>query len=314
MSKKRIVITGANGFVGSATLEHYANCEDEVLAIDITPKNAYPNHIKDATNVTVLTCDINNPDLHSFLQSDDCVLHLAAIATFTEAEQNPTKALAVNVRGTLNVVDACMKASVNRLVFSSTGSVLSQKATAPFKEDAPVDPPNYYGWTKLVGEELIRRFCKVPWVILRYGYIYGSAKLHGAIGSFFKNLREDKPSTIFGGKQTNDFTYIADIVQANHLALHTSYTNEVFHIGSGRANSILDVYDACAIALGKDIKPIIAPAREGDYGIFLYDIAKAERLLGYYPKYSILGGIKELAILLANKESTKCSRESLCQL
>ena len=296
----RIVITGAAGFIGTAMREDYRKYSQdfgEVLAIDLPTSDL---HVQKGSSVAY--CDIVGDAIRKYIRPGDKVLHLAAIATFQESEEDPLAAIAVNIGGTLKVIEACNAAGAERLVFSSTGSVLSMKAEVPFKEDAPVDPPNFYGWTKAKAEELIHRRCRVPWVILRYGYVYGATKLHGAIGAFFKLLRDGKQPTIFGGKQTNDFTYIDDIIQANRKALWTEHTNQLYHIGSGRANSILDVYDAVADALDSVIKPKIEPARIGDYPVFLYDISKAEQLLEYKPDWTLKEGVARVAKILGSKD------------
>ena len=296
----RIVITGAGGFIGTATLQRLSKKYD-ILAIDLPTSKLKKDKNR---NYEVAYCDITSEDFHSYIKQGDKVLHLAAVSTMKAAEENPLKAFIVNVVGTLNVVMACNKAGAERLVFSSTGSVISPKAEIPFKEDAPIDPPNFYGWTKAKAEEVIQKYCKVPWIILRYGYVYGENKFHGAIGTFIKCLLKGESPTIFGGKQINDFTYVEDIVQANEKALFTPYTNQIYHIGSGRANSILDVYEICREAVGIDIPPKICPPRKGDYMVFLYDIEKARQLLKYEPKWTLKRGIKHVVELI-KKEGRK---------
>jgi len=299
----RIVITGAAGFIGTATLEHLSKVtSDSILAVDL------PNSsLQTSKRYSVAYVDITSKQFHKYIRPGDKVLHLAAVATFKEAEEDKLKALMTNVGGTLNVVEACNKAGAERLVFSSTGSVLSPKAEVPFREDAPVDPPNFYGWTKAKAEEVIKRYCRVPWVILRYGYVYGPTKLHGAIGSFINLLRQGKAPTIYGGKQTNDFTYIEDIVQANFQALFTEHVNQLYHIGSGRANSILDVFEFCRDALKSKVGCRITAARPGDYPVFLYDISKAQQFLGYKPQWTLKEGILRMVLELERKEKTATS-------
>jgi len=297
----RIVITGAAGFIGSATLEDLEKTTSQdigLLAVDLPTSALYSTK-----GWSLAYCDIVGDAIRKYIKAGDKVLHLAALATFKQCEDDPLTALAVNVGGTLKIIDACNDAGAERLVFSSTGSVLSPRAEVPFKEDAPVDPPNYYGWTKAKAEELIRRRCRIPWVILRYGYVYGPAKLHGAIGAFIRLLREGKKATIFGGKQTNDFTFIDDIVQANRKALWTDHTDQLYHIGSGRANSILDAFDLCAETLGKSGHLAkIEAARAEDYPVFLYDISKARSLLKYEPAWTLKDGIKRMVKILEQSQ------------
>ena len=134
---------------------------------------------------------------------------------------------------------------------------------------------------------------RLPYVILRYGYVYGKGKNWGAVGAFLRRLKEGKRPTVFGGKQTNDFIYIKDIVQANLLALETPLLNQIYNIGSGRATSIKDVCELCIKAMKSELTMEIKPARAFDFPVFVYDIAKAQTLLGFEPKWNILDGIED---------------------
>jgi len=178
-------------------------------------------------------------------------------------------------------------------VFSSTGSVYRHHVKSPIHEDSPTRPSSIYGYSKLFAEQLIQYY-SVPYVILRYGYIYGPRKQHGAISNFVRSLLQGRKPTIYGGNQLNDFVSIHDIVQANVLALETPYLNQIYNIGTGQALSIKMVYEYCRRATGKNIEPEIVASRKFDPTIFVYDISKAKVLLGYTPNTDIFSGIKEV--------------------
>jgi UDP-glucose 4-epimerase len=233
--------------------------------------------------------------LKCFIDLGDKVLHLAAVPRFEQASQNPQKAVRTNVEGTINVIQACIEKKAERLVYSSTGSVYSRNVPVPIREDATREPESIYGLTKKQAEDWIFIYShRLPYVILRYGYIYGKGKDWGAVGAFLKNLKEGKVPVIFGGKQTNDFIYIKDIVQANLLALETEHTRQAYNIGTSRATSIKDVCQLCIKAMKSDLTMELKPAREFDFPMFVYDISKAQALLKFDPKWSLYEGIEDM--------------------
>ena len=286
----KIVITGANGFVGLHTVEALLKQGKALMAID---KDIDRLQKIQSDLLQIAQLDICRESIEPALKQGDKVLHLAAIPTFRECEQNPSAALIVNTVGSMKVLEACKAKAVERIVFSSTGAVYGEKVEVPIREDHPRTPSSIYGYTKLYAEQLIQYF-GVPYIILRYGYIYGPGKLVGAIGGFINGLQKREAPTIYGGFQLNDFVSIHDIVQANILALETPYLNEVFNIGSGLATSLLQVYQACEDAMGVYIEPKILPKRPIDPNVFLYDITKARTLLNYSPTHKLLDGIKEV--------------------
>lgn len=289
----KVVVTGANGFVGLHTVKGLLDAGYDVLAVDITDSKL-KTEFKENKRCTITTMNILDEDFKNVIKKGDKVLHLAAIARFDQAKQNPQRAVKVNIEGTLNIIQACIEKKAERLVYSSTGSVYSHDAPIPIREDAKREPDSIYGLTKKQAEEWIFLYGEnLPYIILRYGYIYGKDKDWGAVGAFLKRLKQGKRPLIFGGKQTNDFIYIKDIVQANLLALETEHTRQAFNIGSGRATSIKDVCEQCIDAMGSNLTMEIKPARAFDFPVFVYDISKAQTLLNFEPKWNLQKGIKD---------------------
>ncbi len=293
----RVVVTGANGFIGTHTVRELSRRGYKVVALDVNT-DRLREFFGDKPNLHVERVDIRSPKIESLISKGDKILHLAAVASYI-TEERLLDAIAINVRGTANVVLSAIKNKAERIVFSSTGSVYQKGFQWPIKESEPlITPPtdNYYGLTKRQAEDWIRTFKnKLPYVILRYGYIYGPLKDWGAIGNFIKHIKQGKPPVIFGGSQLNDFTHVNDVVEANILALETDHINETYNIGTGRATSILTVCEACIKALNADVvAPIIQPARTFDFKNFVYDISKAERILGYNPKWNLEKGIRDM--------------------
>jgi len=289
----RVVVTGANGFIGLHTVKELLNVGYDVIAVDVVGSKLQ-TQFGGNKRCTIHTADILDQDLESLVEEGDRVLHLAAIPRFDEARENPQKAVRVNVEGTLNLIQICIKKKAERLVYGSTGSVYSLKAPVPIREDAAREPDSVYGLTKKQAEDWIIFYDNmIPYVILRYGYVYGKGKDWGAVGAFLKRLKEGERPTVFGGKQTNDFIYIKDIVQANLLALETPYVRNAFNIGSGRATSIKDVCELCIKAMKSDLTMEIKPARTFDFPVFVYDISKAQTLLGFDPRWNLFDGIED---------------------
>jgi len=291
----RVVVTGANGFIGLHTVKALLKRGYDVAAIDIDVGRV--NKIFDE-HLTVHLLDITKDKLEPFLLPGDKILHLAAVSRFAPAELNPEMTIRVNVEGTLRVISAAREKKAERLVFSSTGSVYAQDVEVPIREDARREPVSIYGLSKKFAEDLIMYYGRLNlrYVILRYGYVYGPGKDWGAIGAFLKRLSQNQPPVVYGGAQSNDFVYINDIVQANLQALETHHTNYAYNVGTGRAYSILDVANLCCELTGKQYEPEIKPPRTYDYQLFVYDITKAKTLLKYQPKWNIYNGIRDMII------------------
>ncbi|MFQ6068765.1 MAG: NAD-dependent epimerase/dehydratase family protein [Candidatus Bathyarchaeia archaeon] len=288
-----MIVTGANGFIGTHTVRELLKEGYNVEAVDI--KTERLKEFSNNKRCVIRNMDILDEDFKNLIEMGDKVLHLAAVARFGTAAANPQLAVRVNVEGTLNVIGACIEKKADRLVYSSTGSVYSLNAPVPIREDAPREPSSVYGLTKKMAEDWIMFYGnQLPYVVLRYGYIYGKGKDWGAIGAFIKKLSNNQRPVVFGGDQTNDFVYVKDVVRANMLALETQYTNQAYNIGTARAVSIRDVCEYCIKAMKSDLKMKIEPARTFDYPIFVYDISKARTLLRFEPEWNVLDGITDM--------------------
>lgn len=273
----KVVVTGGSGFVGKNMLAELAKRNQQWHNYDMA-----------------VGCDILDYDqLCEVISKGDKVLHEAAIARFAEADANPLQAYRINVQGTENVVRACMTKGAERLVYASTGSVyMPLEQEPPITEDFPARGNSVYACSKCTAEQLVREG-STPWVILRYGHLYGEGKIgHGAIGGFIDKMNKGLQPVIFGGKQSNDFTSIYDVVQANILALETVNTNEAYNIGTGEELTTIRVFDILRDFFKYDMAFEMKPAREVDPIRFVFDISKAKRLLGYNPEYTFEQGIR----------------------
>lgn len=277
----KIIVTGGAGFVGSHTCKALREKGYTVLNFDL--KTGY---------------DIRNSyQLDKVISKGDKVLHLAAVSRFKEADDNPWLAYETNVLGTRNVAMACKINKAERLIYSSTGSVYM-----PIEEEPPITEKfkcrgnSVYACTKYLGELAIKREGP-PFIILRYAHLYGEGRMdHGAIGAFLSRVERGLQPTLYGGSQSNDFTYIKDVVQANILALETdklTNLNEVYNIGTGEELSTETVFNLLAKYMGYKGDFLVLPYRSVDPKRFVYDISKAKRMLGYNPQYTFKKGMED---------------------
>lgn len=273
-----IVVTGGSGFVGKNTIEALQKLGYPVLNFDLTEG-----------------LDIREYKIvKKYIEKGDRVLHLAAIARFAEADDDPLLAYETNVIGTYNVARACKEKGAERLVYSSTGSVYM-----PIEEEPPITEcfrargNSNYACSKHLGELMIKKV-GVPHIILRYAHLYGEGKIgHGAIGGFIHRMERGLAPQLYGGKQSNDFTYIKDVVQANLLALETDKMNEVYNIGTGEELTTEKVFEIMRRKFKYDKEFERIAGRSVDPGRFVYDISKAKTFLGFNPQYSFEKGLED---------------------
>ena len=279
----KVLITGHLGFVGSETIRLFQEKGIEVVGYDILKNGG----------------DIR--DMEAFEGAikavyPDRILHLAAIARFSEADKDPKLAFETNVLGTKNVAYIATKFRIP-LIYASTGSVyMPIKRMPPITEEFETMGNSVYGVTKNLGEIYVRQF-GCPWIILRYAHLYGKEKrMHGLIGGFLERIERGLAPTLYGGKQSNDFTYIKDVAEANYLAVTASWDkwNQAYNIGTGEeiiaeeAGRII-----CQLTKYKG-KVERKEGRTVDPERFVYDISKAERILNFKAKYNFHTGLKDM--------------------
>lgn len=293
----RILCTGDNGFVGNETKKLLEKEGHEVIGYDlmdgydIRDKNQLENVVR---GQKYYLGSYAGKDIFSHV---DRILHLAAIARFADADKDPNLAFETNVLGTKNVVDVAKKYHIP-LVYASTGSVYMpiQDYTGSIKEDWPAKGNSVYGCTKYAGETYVNTH--TPHIILRYAHLYGKEKrMHGLIGGFLERIQRGLAPTLYGGKQSNDFTYIKDVAQANYLALTAPWDkwNQTYNIGTGIEISAQEAGEAVCEILNWPRENIdVKEQRTVDPERFLFDVSKAERMLGYKAAFSFKEGLADM--------------------
>jgi nucleoside-diphosphate-sugar epimerase len=275
------MITGGSGFVGSATIKLMDSLGMKWVNYDIMEGN----DIRDTEN------------LERFIVQYEPgrILHLAAIARFADADKDPLLTFETNQVGTCNVARMAQKYHIP-IVYSSTGSVyMPITQTPPITEDFKVMGNSQYACSKLIGEKFIERL--TPHIILRYAHIYGKEKRgHGLIGGYWDRIRRGLKPMLYGGEQSNDFCYVDDIAQANILALTATWDkwNQKYNIGTGEELTAEKAGKIVCDVTGWKGGVTKVPGRTVDPLRFVYDITKAEVMLGYKPVYDFKKGLKEM--------------------
>lgn len=232
----------------------------------------------------------------------DFVLHQAALVSVPESLENPEKYQAINGDGTLFLLRASLGAKVKRFVFASSCAVYGEPERVPQKEDDPLEPMSPYALTKVAGETYCRMFSRLhglETVCLRYFNVFGPRQtVNGGyaavIPRFIRLMLNGERPAIFGdGRQSRDFTYVDDVVEANRLAATTpGLKHEVMNAAAGAEVSVLDLVDALNRILGKRLVPEFRPKRAGDVVRSFSDGSKIRRLTGYRPTVGFEEGLR----------------------
>jgi len=312
MTKLKVLITGGAGFVGSHLVDHLLESGTEIVVLDNFYSGKIDNikqHMKNR-DFRLVKGDIGSSrDVEKAIEDVDAVCHLAAIVNIPLSIENPLLVEEVNVKGTLNLLEACVKHNVRRFVYVSTCAVYGEARYLPIDEEHPTNPLSPYGASKLVAEHycnIFNRIYGLQTVCLRFFNVYGSRQPSGPYGSvittFFESLKNGRPLVIYGdGNQTRDFLCIADATKACMLALHhKNCSGKTFNIGTGTKASVNELAQILIELVDKPkAKVIHADERKGDIRESYADIRKAKKELGFKWDYSISEGLKKMVKELA---------------
>jgi len=254
---KRLVVIGGAGLIGSHTVDCLLQ-EDvrEIVIYDNFCRGTHDNlaHALRDPRVKIFEIggDVCQSDiLAAALKGADGVFHFAAL-WLLQCHEFPRSAFDVNIRGTFNVIEACVQQGVKRLVYSSSASVYGDAVEEPMTEDHPFNNTNFYGATKVAGEQMCRAFHHrygLNYVGLRYMNVYGPRQdYHGVyiavIMKILDAIDEKKPPVIYGdGSQAYDFVYVGDCARANVLAMTSDVVDRFYNVGTGVRTSIKELVD-----------------------------------------------------------------------
>lgn len=281
----KILISGNLGFVGTVTQQLLESEGHEVIGFDLMEH-------KDVRDQQQLENYIGET-------TPDRILHLAAIARFSDADKDPLLAFETNVIGTMNVALVAAKFHLP-VVYASTGSAIMplDGYETPYKEDIPARGNSVYGTSKAIGEYYIQKYAH-PHIILRYSHLYGKEKRgHGLVGGFIDRIQRGLEPRLMGGLQTNDFLYVKDVAVANKIALEASWDkwNNIYHIGTGHELSAKEAGEAVCKVMKYEGKVEVKEPRTVDPGRFCFDITKAKDMLGFESTFSFEEGLEDMML------------------
>jgi len=310
MSKKRFLVTGGAGFIGSHLVDRLlAQSPARVTVVDnfddfysqqIKRQNI-ENHLRHPA-YRLVEADIRNYTALKQLFSDevfDVVIHLAGKAGVRPSVTDPRTYQEVNIAGTTNLLDLAERNGIKKFVFGSSSSVYGPAATPPFKEDAPLAPISPYAATKAAGELIAHTFSHLHGMnitCLRFFTVYGARQRPDlAIHKFARLISSNRPIPVFGdGLAERDFTYIDDILQGVLAAVDYHATPyEIINLGESQTITVNRMIELLENALGQKAVIERHPAQAGDMPRTHADISKAQALLGYKPTTPIEAGIQK---------------------
>ncbi|WP_121352396.1 SDR family oxidoreductase [Flavisolibacter nicotianae] len=305
----RILITGGAGFIGSNLVEHLLQNPQvtKVRVLDNLATGSLKNieSFQGDPKFEFLEGDIRSYETCQQACTDiDLISHQAALGSVPRSINDPLTSNDVNITGTLNVFTAAKEAGIKRVVYAASSSTYGDHPGLPKQEDRIGNPLSPYAVTKLVNELYAKVYASLygmELIGLRYFNIFGPRQnpqgpYAAVVPLFVKAVLSNEPPLINGsGEHSRDFTYVANAVQANELALFTQNkdaVNQVYNIACGEQTSLNELFEMIKNVAGSDLAPQYGPERKGDVKHSLADITKAGNLLGYKPGFTIREGLK----------------------
>ncbi len=302
MERRRVLVTGGAGFIGSHLVDRLAG-QNLVSVLDDLSTGSLQNLASAPGEVHVKKGSVLQPKvLSAAMKGRDVVYHLAAKTSVPESVQKPQDYWRTNVEGTLNVLKAAVDAGARRVVFASSAAVYGNVEGTPTVETQKPAPASPYATTKMVGEfacEEIASLKGIETVVLRIFNVYGPrqptrSSYASVIPTFCAAVAANRPIEIHGdGQQTRDFLYIGDLAEALELAGDKGVAGETFNVGSGTATSVAQVANVLSEITNAPVRATRKEPRPGDVRHSQADIGKAAARLGFTPRTSLRDGIEE---------------------
>lgn len=295
---KTVLVTGGAGFIGSHLVEDLA----ENNTVHVLDRDHLEASSPRSAAAKVYTGDIRNQKLLEEASKDvDVIFHEAAQVSVEESVANPKDSHAVNVSGTLNVLERARDINA-RVVLASSAAIYGTPQSIPIGESHPKRPESPYGLDKLSVDEYSRLYHELyglETVALRYFNVYGprqtGGQYSGVIEVFLDQALNDAPISVHGdGSQTRDFVNVKDVVRANQIAASTEDVGEAYNIGSGSSITISDLASLIRDITGSESEIIHTDPRDGDINQSMADLSRARDELGFDPTVSLREGLKRL--------------------
>jgi UDP-glucose 4-epimerase len=303
---RRVLVTGGAGFIGSNLVHALLERGDSVRVLDNFATGNRANLAGLEDDVEVIEGELRSYErVHNAVRGVELVFHQGALPSVPRSVQDPLTTSAVTIEGTLNVLLAARDESVRRVVFASSSSVYGNSGTLPRTETQQPDPISPYAVAKLAAERYCVSFQRVyglETVALRYFNVFGPrqnphSEYAAVVPRFFTAIQDGLPVTIHGdGTQSRDFTYVANVVEANVLAADAAEApGTVLNVATGRQTSVNELADAIGATLGKPVEKEYLPTRAGDVRDSWAAVAEAQRVLGFEPRIGLEAGLRLVA-------------------
>jgi UDP-glucose 4-epimerase len=295
------LVTGGAGFIGSHIVTALVERGERVRVIDNLSTGKRANL---AGQAELIEGDlVDRAAVERALDGVEIVFHQAALASVPRSVAVPLDTNAACVTGTVNLLDVARKSGVKRVVYAGSSSIYGDRTAAAAKHETDLpDPVSPYAAAKAAGElycQAFRATFGLPTVTVRYFNVFGprqdpNSEYAAVIPKFVMKMLAGERPTIFGdGRQSRDFTYVANVVAGNLLAAKVpDAAGKTFNVACGKQLSLLDLVAAINRVLGTRIEPIFAPQRTGDVRDSLADISLAQRVLGYQPVVDFDEGLR----------------------
>lgn len=299
----KFLVNGGAGFLGSNIVEELVERGGEIRVVDDFSTGKKGNIEPFLSKIEFLGGDLSDFRMvEKAVKGVDYILHQAAIPSVPRSVKNPLRSNEANVTGTLNLLWAVLKTNVKRFVYASSSSIYGDTPILPKREDMSPNPLSPYAISKLTGEYYCRTFYEIyglETICLRYFNVFGprqdpNSRYAAVIPKFITCMLNKPQPIIYGdGEQSRDFTYVANVVEANILAAKAEDTSgEVFNITCGQRTTINELVEKLNKILGLNIEPYYTKPRKGDVKHSLADIFEAKKKLGYTPKTNFEDGLK----------------------
>ena len=293
----RITVTGGAGFIGSHLVDRLIEDGHTVQVID----NLYTGNKEFVhSKAQFIELDIRDPKLYSVLEEfrPDYIFHEAAQTEVSTSMSDPMLDCDINLIGLINLLNAAVKLDVKKFLMPSSAAVYGNLDTLPLNEEMIGNPSSFYGLTKLTTEHYLRIYHEafgLPYLCYRYSNVFGPRQGNGGEGGvisiFAKAIVQGSPIIIYGdGKQTRDFIYVDDVVEANILGMQHQVTG-IYNVSTGISSSVNLLVDEFRNISGKDIEVVYDKPRLGDIRDSVLATDKSEKELLFTAKYNLHDGL-----------------------
>jgi UDP-glucose 4-epimerase len=298
----KILVTGGAGFIGSHLVDRLIQEGQEVAVVDNLSSGKRKNLNRAAE---FYKTDIQSSRLEQVFRKErpSVVVHLAAQINVRRSVDDPIFDAQVNILGMLNLVQQAVKHGTRKIVFASSGgAIYGEQETFPAPESHPTRPLSPYGITKLTGEHYLAYYqylSGIQYVILRFANVYGPRQdpegEAGVVSIFAKKmLGGEQPITNGNGRQSRDFVYVEDVVEAN-LAVMGQEIQGTYNVGTGQETTVNELFKTLAELTGCGFKGIHGPAKKGEQARSVVDISKIRQEIGWEPRVTLEEGLKRTA-------------------